>query len=93
MFGFAIAVAAGFFTPQIQSSLAAPVAKSLSFLSIEESEHDVFGFMLAVLIAGFIATIIGSGNALGVALGLALGYFAMRIVDAVMSATNKSESE
>lgn len=88
MFGFFVAVGAGFLTPQIQVSLAPVVAKALSFLSIEESEHDVLGFMLVVLAAGFIATVFGSGNALGVAIGVALGYFAKRIVSIVMEATS-----
>ena len=93
MFGFFIAVGAGFLTPQIQEALAPVVAKALSFLSIEEKEYDVVGFMLVVLGAGFLATVFGSGNALGVAIGVILGYFAKRIVSIVMEATSGRPKE
>lgn len=94
MFGLIVAGVIGFLTPQFQSAVAPPVAKTLSFLKIEEQEYDLLGLLLAVLTAGLVATIIGSGTALTVAVGLTIGYFATRLIALAKEMTkskNKSE--
>ena len=88
MFGFIIAVAAGFFTPQLQTSAAPIVAKALSVLNISETEYDALGVLLAVIIAAVVTTVIGSGNALTVAVGVTIGYFATRLLRIVQDATS-----
>jgi len=88
MFGFFIAVAAGFITPQLQQSAAPAVAKALGPLNITEAEHDVLGFMIALFIAAIVAAIFGSGSVLGTAIGLMLGYFATRLIQIIQDATS-----
>ena len=88
MFGFIIAVAAGFFTTQLQTSVAPTVAKTLSALEISKAEHDALGVLLAVIIAAVVTTVIGSGNALTVAVGVTIGYFATRLLRIVQDATS-----
>ena len=94
MIGFIVAIIAGFLTPQIQAAVAQPLAKALGFLTIEEAEMPVLGFMVAMLAAALIAVIFGSGSALGIAVGLCLGYFGTRLAQIVQDAiSGKKDAE
>lgn len=88
MIGFIVAVAAGYLTPQFQSSVAPPVAQALKPLSILESEYDVIGLMAAFLAAALVSTVLSSGSTLGIAIGVAIGYFGTRLVKIVQDATS-----
>lgn len=80
MFGFLIALVAGFLTPQLQASIAPVVAKTLAALDITEKEHDVLGFMIALLGAGFLASLFGNQSPFSIAVGVVVGYFATRLL-------------
>jgi len=80
MFGFLIAVAAGFLTPQVQATVVPMIAKPLEALNIEEKEHDLLGFMVAMLGAGFLASLFGHSSPFGIAVALVIGYFATRLI-------------
>lgn len=87
MFGFLIAVGAGFLVPHLVDPLARPVAAQLrKFIPVQDAELSVIAALLAVLGATLIATIIDSGSPVGLSLGVLLGYFLPRI----LAAANKS---
>lgn len=84
MIGFIIAVAAGFFTPQIDSMVAAPLTRMLKdHIVIAPSEQRLVAFMVAMLGAGIAAAIFYSGTAFWVTAGGVLGYFGARIISAI----------
>ncbi|MEL6683578.1 MAG: hypothetical protein AAFQ09_13220 [Pseudomonadota bacterium] len=83
MFGFIIAVAAGFFTPLIGGPLVDPIVKALgNHITIEAHERPLVAFMLALLIAGIASAVLVSGTPFWIILGSILGYFGSRIVEA-----------
>ena len=81
MFGFLIAVAAGAVTPMIETPVARPVAQALTQrMEFSDGELRALAFMIAMMVAGLLCAIFGTGSALGLAVGGTLGYFAVRIV-------------
>lgn len=81
MFGFLIAIAAGFATPMFEASLARPVQRFLAErIEVEDGEVRVIAFIIALLIAGLLSAIFHSGTTLWIVIGAALGYFGTRIV-------------
>lgn len=91
MFGFLIALAAGFLTPHAETPLARPIAQTLrGTIDVEESELRLLSFMLMALIAALLSRLLGTGSTLGVVLGVVLGYFATRIVEAARAKFSKS---
>ncbi|PRY78928.1 hypothetical protein CLV80_103258 [Yoonia maritima] len=83
MFGFIIAAAAGFLTPQIETIIAPFVKGIEEHIVIAETEKRLVAFMVAMLIAGIASAILYSGTAFWVVAGGVLGYFGTRIVEAV----------
>ena len=84
MFGFLIALVAGFATPKLEEPLARPVAKAMArFVPVEPGEMRLLAFILAMLIAALVAGIFGSVSALGLMVGGAFGYFGQRIIAAI----------
>lgn len=80
MFGFFIALAAGFLTPHAEAPLARPVADALRHvIKLEEGETRLFSFIIVMLIAGLLCALFDTGSPLGVMLGGALGYFGLRL--------------
>ncbi|MEL6958221.1 MAG: hypothetical protein AAGL89_04630 [Pseudomonadota bacterium] len=80
MLGFIIAVVAGAATPMIEAPLARPLAQALSdVMPLEDGELRAFAFMIAMIIAGILCAIFGTGSALGLAVGGTLGYFVVRL--------------
>lgn len=84
MLGFLISVAAGALTPMIESPVARPAAKALSQnIDVQDGEVRVLAFMIAMIVAGILCAVFGTGSALGLAVGGALGYFGGRILRAI----------
>jgi hypothetical protein len=87
MFGFIAAVVAGFVTPQLEAPAARPLAKILSkYMTLEASETRLLAFVIAMLVAGVVGSLLDSGSAFWMILGGALGYFGARLVTAVRTA-------
>lgn len=88
MLGFLIAAMAGYFTPQIESAIGAPLAKTLTpHMTLAPGELRLLAFMIAVTGAGLVAELIDSDKPFWVALGASLGYFGQRIVAAIRART------
>ena len=84
MFGFLIAVAAGFLTPFAEAPLARPLARLLErHMTLEPGEVRVISFMVILLVAAILCAIFNSGSVFGIVLGAILGYFGLRIIAAV----------
>ena len=84
MLGFLIAAAAGYLTPQLEENAAPSVIKSLSkHIEINAQEKRLVAFMIALLAAAALSSLLDTGGILAVSLGVVLGYFGKRIVAAV----------
>lgn len=84
MFGFLIAIGAGFLVPQLEAPIARPViARLRKVFPLEAGEGRTIAFMIAMLIAAFVASIFDTGQPIGLSIGLILGYFGTRILAAV----------
>ena len=93
MFVFIIALIAGFITPYLDGPVARPIAKLLSPLfAVEESEHRLISFMVALLGTGLLTRVFYSGTPFWIAIGLVLGYFALRIVAGAKAMMDKRGS-
>lgn len=80
MFGFLIALVAGFLTPHAEAPLARPVAEALrDVIKLEDGEIRLLGFMIVMLITGLLCALFDTGSPLGVMLGGTLGYFGLRL--------------
>ncbi len=87
MLGFIVAAVAGFFTPQLEAPLARPIARMLEqHITLEAAETRLIAFIVAMLGAGIVASLLDSGSAFWMILGGALGYFATRLVAAARAA-------
>ncbi len=87
MFGFIVAVIAGFLTPYAETPLARPVAKAMgSQIALEPGEITLLSFILVMLLAGIASELLNSGSSFWVILGGALGYFLLRIVAMIKGA-------
>jgi len=90
MFGFIIALAAGFLTPHAQEPIARPLIKALGpVLKIEESEHRLVAFLVVAFGATIVADWLDTGSPFWIVAGLSLGYFATRIVSAAKESLDK----
>ena len=90
MFGFLIAVVAGFLTPHLEQPLARPVIRALDrFLPIEPGEHRLIAFMIAVLAAAVVSALLDTGSTFGVVLGAVIGYFALRLSTLIKAQIDK----
>ena len=84
MLGFLIAAAAGYLTPQLEENAAPAVIKGLSkHIEITGQEKRLVAFMIALLAAAALSSLLDSGGIVVVSLGVVLGYFGKRIVAAV----------
>jgi hypothetical protein len=93
MFGFIIAVVAGFLTPTLEAPVARPIARMLEkHITLEASETRVIAFMVAVLGAAIVAALLDSGSTFTVILGTIIGYFLTRLVAAGRSAADARKS-
>lgn len=80
MFGFLIAVCAGFLVPHLEGPVAKPIAAQLrKFLKVADSEILAIAVMAAMLGAAVISSIFDTGSAIGLSVGVFIGYFATRI--------------
>lgn len=80
MLGFLIAVAGGAVTPMIEGPLARPVARAMGGnIEIADTELRALAFMIAMIGAGILCAVFGTGSPLGLAVGGTLGYFGMRL--------------
>ena len=81
MFGFILAVVAGWLTPVAEWPVARPLAKAMRpHVVVEESEMRVLAFIIMMLVAGLLAEIFDSGSAFWVIVGGTLGFYGTRIV-------------
>lgn len=81
MFGFLVAIVAGFVTPQLEEPLARPLVRKLGkVMTFEGAETRLIAFIMAMLVAGIVSALLESGSAFWVILGGALGYFGVRLV-------------
>jgi hypothetical protein len=81
MWGFIIAVIAGFATPYVETPLAVPLARlTEKFVRVDQAELRMVAFAIVMLIAGVAAELLHSGSAFWVILGGVIGVFAARIV-------------
>jgi hypothetical protein len=80
MFGFVIALVAGFLAPHAEAPLARPVAEAMrGVIKLEDGEMRLLSFMIVMLIAGVVCALLDAGSPLGVILGGVLGYFGLRL--------------
>lgn len=89
MFGFLIAVVAGFLTPHIETPLARPVARALEGqMTLEAHELRLIAFMIMLLAAAILSALMDTGSVFTVVLGAIIGYFLLRIVGVVKAAVD-----
>ena len=83
MFGFLIAIGAGFLVPHIEQPVARPIVAQLRrFLTVKDTETTAIAIMVAMLGAAVISTILNTGSAIGLSVGIFIGFFATRILAA-----------
>jgi len=64
MFGFLIAVVAGYLVPQLDKPVARPVIKTLSkYMEFEDVETRLISFVAALVAAAIVSAIFGTGSA------------------------------
>jgi len=80
MLGLIIAIAAGAASPKIEDLAARPLAKILSpHIEVSDGEIPVLAFMIGMLVAAVLSSIVGNGSAISVLFGGTLGYFGLRL--------------
>lgn len=86
MFGFIIALVAGFLTRHAEDPLTRPLINRIApHLTVEPGEVRLLSFILVMLVAGIGAELLDSGSIFWVILGGATGYFATRLLAAVQA--------
>ena len=91
MFGFLIALGAGFLTPHLEAPLARPVIRALGrYLPIDQNEHRLVAFLIALLGAAVLASLIDSGSTFGIVIGTILGYFGLRLSNLLRDLANRA---
>ncbi len=89
MFGFLIALGAGFLTPFLEKALAEPLAKAMEGqIKVEAGEMRLLAFMIAMLIGAVCCAALGTGSMFSIVIGASLGYFGLRIVDVIKGAVD-----
>ncbi|MEN8896089.1 MAG: hypothetical protein ABF248_08375 [Yoonia sp.] len=83
MLGFIVAAVAGFIAPQLEAPVARPLARMLEkHITLEAAETRLLAFIVALLGAGIVGSLLDSGSTFWMVLGAALGYFGTRLVAA-----------
>jgi hypothetical protein len=86
MFGFFIALIAGFLTRHAEDPLTRPLLRRLGTrVVIEPGEVRLVSFVIVMLLAGLLAALLHSGSPFWVILGGAVGYFATRLLAAAQA--------
>lgn len=94
MLGFIISVVAGYIVPHIEGAAGRPVAKFLAnHITVEENETRLITFVVAMLGAGVLASLLHSGSPFWMILGGALGYFGQRLVEAAKTAMDNRKAD
>lgn len=94
MLGFIVSVVAGFVTPHLEGPVGRPIARFLAkHITLEESETRLITFVVAMMGAGVIASLIHSGSMFWMMLGGALGYFGQRLVAAGKTAIDNRKAD
>ena len=94
MFGFIIALAAGFLTPHAEEPVARPLIKALGpVLKIEEGEHRLVAFLVVAFGATIVVDWLDTGSPFWIIAGLTLGYFATRLVAAAKAALDGRKAD
>lgn len=89
MFGFLIALGAGFLTPQLEKPLAEPLAKAIEGqVKVAAGEMRLLAFMIALVIGAVVCAALGTGSMFSIVIGGALGYFGTRIVEMIKGAVD-----
>jgi len=90
MFGFLIAVVAGFLTPHLETTLARPVIAAVGrLIPIEPGEHRLIAFIIAILGAAVLSSVFDSGSAFGILVGAIIGYFGLRLSSLIRTMVDK----
>ena len=83
MFGFLIAIAAGFITPMIETPIAKPIVKLMKrYITLEALELRLIAFMAALLGAAIVSALLDSGSTFAIVVGAIIGYFLTRLIAA-----------
>ncbi len=94
MFGFIIAVIAGFLVPHADEPLGRPVLRAIRpYLKVEDREERLFVFLLIGLIAALVIGATASTSAFWVIAGLGVGYFATRLVEAAKAGLDSRKGD
>ena len=94
MLGFIVAAIAGFIVPQLERPLGRPVARFLAkYITLEDSETRLITFIVALIGAGIIGSLLDSGSAFWMTVAAVLGYFGSRFAAAGKTAINDRKSD
>jgi len=89
MFGFLIALGAGFLAPHLEKPLAEPLAKAMEGrIKVAPGEMRLLSFMVALVIGAVVCAALGTGSMFTIVIGGALGYFGTRIVAMIKGAVD-----
>lgn len=89
MLGFIVSIVAGFIVPHLEAPVGRPLAKLMSkHITLEDTETRLISFIVAMLGAGIVASLLESGSMFWMTLGGALGYFGARLVAAGKTAVD-----
>ena len=89
MFGFLIALGAGFLTPHLEKPLAEPVAQALKGkIDVAPGELRLLAFMISLFIGAIVCAALGTGSMFTIVIGGTLGYFGTRIVEMIKGAVD-----
>lgn len=81
MFGFLIALIAGFATPMLETPAARPIARLMGRnVELADGELRALAFMIAMIVAGVLCAVFSTGTPLSLAIGGTLGYFGTRLL-------------
>ncbi len=94
MLGFIVSVIAGYLVPHIEGPLGRPAAAFLAkHITLEDAETRLVSFVVAMMGAGVVASLLNSGSAFWMILGGALGYFGQRLVAAAKTAMDNRNAD
>lgn len=87
MFGFLIALGAGFLTPHLEKPLAEPLSQTLKGkIDVAPAEMRLLAFMIALFVGAVVCAALGTGSMFTIVIGGTLGYFGTRIIEMVKGA-------
>lgn len=94
MLGFIVSVVAGFVVPHLEGPIGRPVARFLAkHITLEEAETRLITFVIAMMGAGVVASLLDSGSMFWMTFGGALGYFGQRLVAAGKTAMDNRKAD